>query len=138
MSDSLGPHGLRLPGSSVQGVLHARILEWVAVSFSRGSSPPRDGTCISYVFCIGRRVLYYSITWEAQDNTYIFIAETFTQLYTLYYPQNNSGRIASLFPLTDDKLRFTDGRSIFQSHLLRNRNEICLLRSLKVIIQWSP
>ena len=138
MSNTCDPMDCSLPGSSVHEILQARILEWVAVSFSRGSSPPRDGTCISYVFCIGRRVLYYSITWEAQDNTYIFIAETFTQLYTLYYPQNNSGRIASLFPLTDDKLRFTDGRSIFQSHLLRNRNEICLLRSLKVIIQWSP
>ena len=30
------------PGSSVHGILQARILEWVAVSFSRGSSPPRD------------------------------------------------------------------------------------------------
>ena len=30
------------PGSSVHGTLQARILEWVAVSFSRGSSPPRD------------------------------------------------------------------------------------------------
>ena len=30
------------PGSSVHGMLQARILEWVAVPFSRGSSPPRD------------------------------------------------------------------------------------------------
>ena len=29
------------PGSSVHGILQARILEWVAISFSRGSSPPR-------------------------------------------------------------------------------------------------
>ena len=39
VSDSLGPHGRRLPGASVQGSLQARILEWVAISFSRGSSP---------------------------------------------------------------------------------------------------
>ena len=32
------------PGSSVHGILQARILEWVAISFSRGSSPPRDQT----------------------------------------------------------------------------------------------
>ena len=32
------------PGSSVHGILQARILEWVAVSFSRGASQPRDGT----------------------------------------------------------------------------------------------
>ena len=33
-----------LPGSSVHGILQARILEWVAISFSRGSSWPRDWT----------------------------------------------------------------------------------------------
>ena len=33
-----------LPGSSVQGISQTRILEWVAISFSRGSSRPRDGT----------------------------------------------------------------------------------------------
>ena len=36
-----------LPGSSDQVVLQARILEWVAVCFSRGSSQPRDQTCVS-------------------------------------------------------------------------------------------
>ena len=35
------------PGSSVHGILQARILEWVAMASSGGSSPPRDGTCIS-------------------------------------------------------------------------------------------
>ena len=37
----------------------ARILEWVAISFSRGSSPPRDQTGVSEVSYIGRRVLYH-------------------------------------------------------------------------------
>ena len=37
----------------------ARILEWVAIYFSRGSSQPRDGTCVSFVSCIGRWVLYH-------------------------------------------------------------------------------
>ena len=41
------------PGSSVHRILQARILEWVAISFSRGSSRPRDRTQVS---CIaGRR-----------------------------------------------------------------------------------
>ena len=49
VSDSLWPHGLYSPpGSSVHGVLQARILEWVAIPFSRGSSQPRDWTQISY------------------------------------------------------------------------------------------
>ena len=40
------------PGSSVHGILHARILEWVAIPFSRGSSKSRDQT---WVFCITSR-----------------------------------------------------------------------------------
>ena len=38
-----------LPGSSVHGIFQARILEWVAISFSRGSSPPRDRSFISCI-----------------------------------------------------------------------------------------
>ena len=44
------------PGSSVHGILQARILEWVAMSFSRGSSQPRDWTFVSYVFFMGRQL----------------------------------------------------------------------------------
>ena len=44
--------------SSVHGILQARILEWVAIPFSRGSSWPRDRTHISYVSYIGRQILY--------------------------------------------------------------------------------
>ena len=39
-------------------ILQARILEWVACPSSRGPSPPRDRTPVSYVSCIGRQVLY--------------------------------------------------------------------------------
>ena len=42
------------PGPLVHGILQARILEWVAISFSRGSSPPRDRTQVSYISCSGR------------------------------------------------------------------------------------
>ena len=45
------------PVSSVHGILQARILEWVAIPFSRGSSQPRDRTCISKVSCVGRQAL---------------------------------------------------------------------------------
>ena len=48
------------PGLSDHGILQARLLEWGAISFSRGSSQPRDGTCNSYVSCIGRQILYHS------------------------------------------------------------------------------
>ena len=52
-------------GSSVHGISQARILEWVAISFSRGSSQSRDRTCIS---CIDRQILYSWATWEAPVN----------------------------------------------------------------------
>ena len=56
------------PGSSVRGIFQARILEWVAVSSSRGSSPPRNRTPISCIFWIGRQVLYRWVTWETLKN----------------------------------------------------------------------
>ena len=45
------------PSSSVHGILQAKILGWIAMPFSRGSSQPRDRTCVSNVFCIGKGVL---------------------------------------------------------------------------------
>ena len=58
------PVNRSLPGSSVCGILQARILKWVAVPFSRGSSQPRDWTC---VFCIAGRFFTHWATWEAQS-----------------------------------------------------------------------
>ena len=53
------PMDCSLPVSSVHQILQARILKWAAISFSRGSSQPRDQTYIAYVSCIHRQVLYY-------------------------------------------------------------------------------
>ena len=50
-------------GSSVHGILQARILECVAISSSRGSSQLRDQTRVSWVSCIGRQILYHCVTW---------------------------------------------------------------------------
>ena len=59
------PMNCSLQGSSVHGVFRTRILEWVAVSYSRQSSRPRDWTHVSCVSCIGRWILYHWTTWEA-------------------------------------------------------------------------
>ena len=66
MSNSLQPHGeqrrtspLLLSGSSIHGIFQARMLEQVAISYSRGSSRPRDRTCVSCVSCTGRQILYH-------------------------------------------------------------------------------
>ena len=53
MSDSLQPVDCSPPSFSVHGILQARILEWVAISFSRASSQPRDRTQVSHI--AGRR-----------------------------------------------------------------------------------
>ena len=53
------PVDCTLPDSSIHGILQARILQWVAIPFSMGSSPPRDQTQVSHVSCIGRCVLYH-------------------------------------------------------------------------------
>ena len=47
------PMDCSLPGSSINGIFPATVLEWVAISFSRGSSQPRDRTQVSHI--VGRR-----------------------------------------------------------------------------------
>ena len=51
------------PGSSAHGILQTRMLEWVAIPFSRGSFQPKDQTQVS---CIAGRVLTIWVTREAQ------------------------------------------------------------------------
>ena len=55
------------PSSSACRIFQARMLEWVAISYSRGSSRPRDWTHISCISCFGRWILYHCVTWEAQE-----------------------------------------------------------------------
>ena len=43
------PMGCSLPGSSIRGIFQAKVLEWVAISFSRGSSQPRNQTQVSHI-----------------------------------------------------------------------------------------
>ena len=52
------PVDCSLPGSSAHEIFQARTLEWLAVSYFRGSFWPRDWTCISWVSCIGRWFVY--------------------------------------------------------------------------------
>ena len=54
------PMDCSLPGSSVHGIFQARILEWVAISFSRRSSRPRDWTRVSHI--VGRRFTVWAST----------------------------------------------------------------------------
>ena len=51
-------------GFSVHGIFQARILEWIAISYSREPSQPRIQTHISCISQVGRQILYHCITWE--------------------------------------------------------------------------
>ena len=74
------PVDYSLPGSSDHGILQARTLEWVAISFSRESFWPKDQTHISYVSYIGRQVLYHKYHLGGQYCAY-HMPTTFQRLY---------------------------------------------------------
>ena len=81
LSDSLWPHGLCEPtGLFCPWILWARILEWVTISSSRGSSWPRDLTCVS---CIAGR---FFIIWTTKD---ICVIESLTNWASTHHLQLN-------------------------------------------------
>ena len=61
------PMGCHIPDSSVQGILQAIILEWVAVPSSKAASQPRDQICVS---CMDRGILYHRTTWYMLNKSY--------------------------------------------------------------------
>ena len=73
---SRDPMDCNLPGSPVHEISQARILERVAISFSRESSWPRDQTCVS---CIGRWILYPWATREAPHRHSLPVINTLHQ-----------------------------------------------------------
>ena len=92
------------PGSSVHAILQARILEWVSMPFSRGSSQPRDQTHLSYVSCIGRWVLNHQRHLGSPKNKILrVIWSHYKQLcqrwncsliiYSIYLSTNHIGKI---------------------------------------------
>ena len=62
------PKDCNPPGSSVHGISQVRILDWDAISFSRGSLWPKDQTCISCVFGIDGWILY---RWATGENPFV-------------------------------------------------------------------
>ena len=68
-----------LPGSCVCGILQARILEWVTISFSRGTSRPKDRTHVS---CIAGR---FSTVWTREAQFLIMLLQRITVNLTTFY-----------------------------------------------------
>ena len=73
MSDSLQPMHYSSPGSSVHGILQARILEWVAVPSSREFSWLGNRILISCDSCIAGRFFTHGATWHAHLYTYLIM-----------------------------------------------------------------
>ena len=72
--------------STVHGISPARILEWAANSFSKGSSQPRGRTKVSCIFCTGRQILYHC---ESESHSVVSDSLRPRELYT---PWNSPGQ----------------------------------------------
>ena len=75
-------------GPSAHGISQARLLEWVAISFSKGSSWPRDWTCI---YCLGRQILCHWATREVKKAIILLLAKSLLKLMCikLVMPSNH-------------------------------------------------
>ena len=80
-----GPMDCNPPGSSVYGIFQARILEWMAMPSSRAFSQFRDQTHVSYVSCIGRRVVYH---WQHLGSPVILSTSSKSVLMWIFVRQN--------------------------------------------------
>ena len=81
------PKDCSSPGSSVHGILQARILEWVAISFSRASSRPRDRTRVSR---IAGRLFTIWATREAHIHLTSHQLTTFSSISTTFCREHAS------------------------------------------------
>ena len=81
-----------LPDSSVHGIFWARILEWVAISFSRRSSPPRDRTRVSCIVdrcftiwtirkCMTAHNLFTQLGWILMESWVVFSFNYYNECY---------------------------------------------------------
>jgi len=101
------PVDCRLPGFSVHGILQARILEWVTISFSRGSSQPRDWIRVSSV---GDRRFNL---WATREGKVFSLAET--NCSTVYsYSRNDAPPSVGLALIgKEHKIKFRSWENIY-------------------------
>ena len=80
------PMDCSLPGFSVHGIFQARVLEWVAISFSRGLSRPRDWTWVSCI--VGRR--FYCLSHQGSRSsfniTYLLYLLSLSTTISIFFP----------------------------------------------------
>ena len=74
----LNPMDWRPPGSSIHGIFQARVLEWVAIAFSRGSSWPRDQTWVFHT--VARYFTIWATRKETSHRSYLNLVEDYRRL----------------------------------------------------------
>ena len=77
------PMDCSLPGSSVYGIFQARVLEWIAISFSKGSSQPRDRTQVSHIV---DRCFTVRATREVQEMLFEWTVITWSKWHQHVHP----------------------------------------------------
>ena len=119
-----------LPRSSVHGIFQARVLEWVAISFSRGSSQPRDWTWVS---CIVDRHFTVWATREVMSDH----ATSIKKKLALLILRNHGDPIYSGRQKTESNFHFQDIQEgmclIWQARSLM----FIPGKALKLIIEWK-
>ena len=90
------PMDCSLPGTSVHGILQARVLEWVAIPFSRGSSRPRDQTWVSH---IAGRFFTVWVTREAHMCTVVSELLNCTSVGSSFYQLQHNAHVQFFLPL---------------------------------------
>ena len=105
-----------LPGSSVHGIIPARMLEWVATFSSRGSSQCRDWTCIS---CIAGRIFHQ---WATREAHVWCLLHTYSHNTAQWFSQRE-GSLLDDMNLNESCI--SKRREVIKPHLLFTEDSIC-------------
>ena len=108
------------PGSSVQGISQVRILEWVAISFSRKSSQPRDWTHIS---CIGRQNFLTISHHKAQKKKKNKKKKTKPKYLVITYNEKEYICITESFCSTPNKHNIVNQLYLNKKYFLKKNNK---------------
>ena len=110
------PMDCSLPGSSVHGISQARVLEWVAISFSRGPSRPRDRTQVSRI--VGRRFTLWA-TREVTALITVVVVQLLSRVQLFVTPWMAGCQASLSFMIFQSLCKFMTIESVMQSsHLI--------------------
>ena len=119
-----------LPGSSVHGILQTGTLEWVAISFSRGSSRPRGWTHISCVSCTGRQIPYHQLHLGIPHISYSLWLFSHSVMSNSETPRTAARQASLSFTISRSLLKLISTESVMPSNHLILCHPLLLLPSV--------